>query len=156
MPVPTYPASRVLEPPREAANFRADYWDCFRIATPEAVRPGIWAALALGRADSANRAFGNLIWHRLMGFDLASRGAPQTLTGWRVTTDTADAFVMDVEGSRTSGRMVFAVVAPGELRWTTMLRHHTRGGRAVWSALGHAHRLLAPWCLNRAHHALTA
>lgn len=148
-------ATRDSDPPSASTEFSADYWDAFRIAGVNGVRPGKWAASALGGAEVANRAFGGLVWHTMMGFELAPRDATDALVGWHISTDAADKFVLDVDGSRTAGRMVF-VCDGDDLLWTTMLRHHSRSGAAIWAVLGKAHRALAPRCLEHARRSLTA
>lgn len=124
-------------------EFSADYWDAFRIVGVDGVLPRTWAGLALAGADAANRAFGRLVWHATMGFDLVPRGASNALVGWRITSDTADRIVLDVDGTRSAGRMVLAHDGD-DLVWTTMLRHHGRAGTAIWAVIGSAHRALVP------------
>ena len=147
-------ASRETRPSPAVAEFVADYWDGFRMANVVGARPSQWAASALSGAEAANRAFGGLVWHTLTGCKLAPRGASEALVGWRVTTDTPDMLVLDVDGTRTAGRMVFEHV-DGDLLWTTMLRHHGRTGAMTWAVLGNAHRALAPRCLEHARRLLT-
>lgn len=148
-------ASRETRPSPAVAEFGADYWDAFRISSVDGARPSQWAASALSGAEAANRAFGRMVWHTLMAFELAPRGASDALVGWHVTADTPDRLVLDADGSRTAGRMLFEHVG-GDVLWTTMLRHHGRSGAVTWSVLGHAHRALAPRCLEHARRSLTS
>ena len=143
----------MAEPPSAVAEFSADYWDAFRISRVAGARPCTWATLALRGADAANRAFGGLVWHTLMGFKLAPRVASDALVGWHVTANTSDRLVLDVDGTRTAGRMTFEHVG-NDMLWTTMLRHHGRSGENVWAVLGKAHRALAPRCLEHARRSL--
>ncbi|MGA8988626.1 hypothetical protein [Aeromicrobium sp.] len=144
----------MAKPPSTVAEFSADYWDAFRISRVAGARPSGWAMSALSGADAANRAFGGLVWHTLMGFELAPRGASGALVGWHIATDTSDKLVLDVDGTRTVGRMTFEHVG-SDLLWTTMLRHHGRTGERMWTVLGKAHRVLAPRCLEHARRSLT-
>jgi hypothetical protein len=111
--------------------------------------------MALRGADDANGAFSRLVWAGLLGFDLAPRGTPGTLYGWRVTTADQARFVMEADGARMAGRMVFDVEGDA-VTWTTLLRFHTLPGRLVWSVAGHAHRAIAPRSLTQARRALAS
>lgn len=146
-------STRVEVEPRAVAGFTAHYGDSFRISRgPGATEPRAWAQMALRGTGDANGAFSRLVWEGLLGFDLAAPGTPGTLQGWRVTTDDQTSFVMAADGSRMAGQMVFSV-AGDAVTWTTLLRFHDLPGRLVWSIAGHAHRAIAPRCLDRARRA---
>src|SRR5215217_4856295 len=118
-------STRAEVEPGVVSGFAADYGDSFRITTaPAGVEPAVWARTALRGADGA---FGRLVWDGLLGFDLAPKGTPGTLDGWRVTTDDPTSFVMAADGARMAGRMVFGV-AGGVVTWTTLLRFHDLPG----------------------------
>ncbi|UJA19031.1 hypothetical protein HJD18_01635 [Thermoleophilia bacterium SCSIO 60948] len=131
------------------ADFGPDYLDRFSVgADPRDLPARDWARRSLAGAEAANAAFGRLVWGGLLGFDL-DRGAPGTMFGWRVTGDSPDELVIDTDGSRMAGRMVFAHFE-GELVWTTMLRFHGSAGRRIWGVAGNAHRFIAPRALESA------
>ncbi|MGB8406483.1 MAG: hypothetical protein WCE30_20705 [Mycobacterium sp.] len=147
-------ATRVVTMPLAAADFPTDYWDSFHIHSGAGSRPAReWARLCLRGAETANRAFSRIAWQGLLGFHLAARGTNGTLVGWRILVDTPTQFVLDADGSRMAGRMVFAV-SDTDVEWTTMLHYHSTTGRLLWAIAGTAHRALAPACLNRAGDAL--
>lgn len=144
-------AERVGGSQPSVVEYAPDYWDSFAIPAVPGVPAREWARLSL---RGAGGPFGSIVWHRLLGFALTDRQTPGTLVGWRVSRDTEDEFVMDTDGTRMNGRMVFAI-ADGQLVWTTMLRFHGVAGERIWSAAGHAHRAIAPRALDRARRSLT-
>ena len=146
--------TRLVDEPPDVAAFGAGSWDCFRIApVPPDHPPRAWAALSLAGAQAAGGAFGKLGWGEARGLELAPRGTSGTLVGWRIREDTADRLVLDADGPRLAGRMIFARVEDG-VEWTTLVRSHGAAGRRIWGVLVHAHRALVPWCLGRAEGAL--
>jgi hypothetical protein len=132
------------------ADFSPDYLDSFGIDAVPGAAPREWARLSL---RGANGPFGSVVWGGLLGFDLAGSDAPDSLVGWRINRDTADEFVLDVDGSLMAGRMIFSG-ADDQLVWTTMLRFHRPVGRRIWAIAGNAHRAIAPRCLDLARQAL--
>ena len=120
-------------------------------AGASAERPRAWASAALAGADGL---FGSLIWSGLLGFDLAPSGTPRTLEGWNVEADTSTTLVLTAHGGRMSGRMDFSRVGD-HIAWTTMLVFHGRVGAAIWAVAGHAHRQVAPRCLEHAQRQLS-
>lgn len=98
-------------------------------------------------------AIANVIWGGVLGFDLADRATRGTFVGWRVTEDVPDRYMMEVAGSRMTGRMVFARTSTG-MEWTTMLRFDRATARVVWSAVGRSHREIAPRSLAAARRRL--
>jgi hypothetical protein len=131
----------------------ADYSDAFRIAAAPGHSAREWAQRSLRGADPANGLFGRLIWHGLLGFQLAPSGTAGTLVGWRIVVDEPDLFVLETDGRLMAGRMVFEACDTA-LTWTTMLRYHRRAARRIWAAAGHAHRALTPRCLQAARRSL--
>ena len=146
-------AARVEDWPLWLADFAPDYWDAFAVESIAGRRPASWAALALSGAEAAHRAFGTLIWRSAMGFELAPRGADQTLAGWRIVADTDEQFVLQADGSRYAGRMYFSH-DDGSLVWTTALRYLRPEADRLWKVLGPVHRSVAPLSLTRARHVL--
>lgn len=136
-------------PPDRVLEFEPDYVDRFAVdAGPHELEPRHLARRALAGAAAANDAFGRLVWGALLGFEL-DRGAPGTMLGWRVSSETATELVLDTDGPRMAGRMVFAR-SGDELVWTTMLRFHGAAGRRIWALAGNAHRFIAPRALASA------
>jgi len=144
-------AVRVVDQPPVVAEFAAEYWDSFAIAAVPAVAPREWARLSLRGADGV---FGSVVWHRLLGFDLAAAATPGTLVGWQISRDSDDEYVLDVDGSLMAGRMVFAFV-DNQVVWTTMLKFHNTTARRIWTLAGNAHRAIAPRALSRARRAMS-
>ena len=101
----------------------------------------------------ADGAFGAVVWSALLGFDLAPRGTPATLAGWRVVVDSGSECILSADGTRMAGMMTCAQ-QNGWILWTTALRYHGRTGAAVWSVARFAHRQLAPRCLEYASRTL--
>ena len=135
------------------AGFAADYADAFRIASVRGHRAGEWAQRTLSGADSSRDLFARLVWHGLLGFELAAPDTAGTLVGWRITVDEPELFVVETDGRLMAGRMVFEA-GDTALTWTTMLRYHRPIARVIWAAAGHVHRALTPRCLEAAHHSL--
>src|SRR3954447_950050 len=143
-------ALRLSEESPVVAEFGAEYWDSYAIAAVPGVAPRECARLSLRGADGV---FGPVVWHGLLGFKLAEKQAPGTLVGWSIGRDTEDQYVLDVDGSLMTGRMVFALVN-GQIVWTTMLKFHNTRARRTWSIAGNAHRAIAPRVLGGARQAL--
>jgi hypothetical protein len=142
------------EVPRHLADdFALDYGDCFVTTSPPDVTARRWATASLRGAAASGGAFARLVWHGLLGFELAPFDAPGTLVGWAVHLDTPSRFELGADGRLMAGRMVFEV-DDREVAWITMLRFRRTTGRVVWSGAGHAHRALAPRSLHGAAHAL--
>jgi hypothetical protein len=151
MPHVSNPVRRITTPPSAVADFPADYWDCFAIATTGG-SAGRWARLSLRGAESAGGIFSTLVWQGVLGFNLDAAGTPETVVGWRITEETPTRLVLDADGRLMRGRMVFEIVGP-EAVWTTMVRYHHALARPVWELAAHAHRALVPRCLRGARRA---
>ncbi len=137
-----------------AAFGGASYADAFGVAAVPGVAPAEWARLTLAGGPSwTQRAFGELVWHRALGFDLEPRGAPGTFVGWRITTDTPSSFVIDTDGPKMRGRIVFATTGSSMI-WTTMIRYHRPSAERVWSVLSPVHRAITARLLAQAHNHL--
>src|ERR1700739_2345510 len=80
MPYVSYPVRRITNPPAAVADFPADYWDCFAIATTGGTA-GRWARLSLRGAESAGGIFSRLVWEGVLGFNLDTPGTPGTVAG---------------------------------------------------------------------------
>ena len=145
------PVRRITNPPSAVADFPADYWDCFAIATT-GDSAGRWGRLSLRGADSAGGIFSALVWQGALGFNLAAPGTPETVAGWRITEETPARLVLDADGRLMRGRMVFEI-AGREATWTTMVHYHHALARPVWELAAHVHRALVPRCLRGAHRA---
>jgi hypothetical protein len=128
----------------------ADYADAFQ-ASATGDRPARdWAKRTLGSGTSAlDRTFGTLVWHGILGFDLAPADTPETLVGWAVPVDSPELFVLAADGRLMAGCMVFEVSAQNVL-WTTLLRFHRPPAERIWSVAQHVHRALAGRVLARA------
>lgn len=145
-------AERTTPKSADTKDFRADYGDAFRIAATSDAAVREWARLSLRGAEGP---FGDLVWHGVLGFRLASKGTPGTLVGWHVAVDEPDRFVVESDGRLMAGRMIFET-GEADLTWTTMLRFHNPVARIVWAVVGNAHRALAPRCLEIAARADSA
>jgi len=145
---------RVALPDRIADGFAPDYGDCFRTVSPVHVDARHWASESLRGAEGGGGVFSRIVWHGLLGFELAPSGSPGTLVGWSVRLDTSRRFELETDGSLMAGRMVF-LVGGGEVSWATLLRFHRSRGRVIWAAAGHVHRAVTPRCLHSAGQALT-
>lgn len=146
--------ARARRVPARQDGFAADYADCFRVpGLPDERCARDWAGAALAGAEVGGGVFSGLVWGGVLGFDLAPRATPDTVAGWRVVEDGRQRLVLDVDGSRMAGRMVFTA-GRDEVTWTTMLRFQGRSGRRIWQVAGPVHRVLAPRCLEWAHHVL--
>jgi hypothetical protein len=93
------PVRRITNPPSAVADFPADYWDCFAIATT-GDSAGRWGRLSLRGADSAGGIFSALVWQGALGFNLAAPGTPETVAGWRITEETPARLVLDADAHR--------------------------------------------------------
>jgi hypothetical protein len=131
------------------AGFAADYSDAFRIAAVRGHRAREWAQRSLGGADRAHGLFRRLVWNGLLGFELAAPGTAGTLVGWRIACEEPQLLVLEADGRRMAGRIVFEA-SDTALTWTTMLRYHRPIARAIWAAAGYVHRALTPRCLAAA------
>jgi hypothetical protein len=94
-----------------------------------------------------------LVWHGLLGFELAAPGTAGSLVGWRIAVDEPELLVLETDGRLMSGRMVFEA-CDTSLTWTTMLHYHRPIARAIWAVAGHVHRALTPRCLEAARKSL--
>ena len=135
-------ATRIDVPKALAAG--VDYADCFTVVAVPGASAGDWARATLRGAEGP---FSRVVWHGILGLDLAPPGAPDTWVGWRIAQDSSERFVMETDGRLMAGRMVFDVDR-SEVRWTTSLRFRGRVGSAIWAGAGFAHRWLAPRTLQ--------
>jgi len=94
-----------------------------------------------------------LVWHGLLGFQLAASGTAGTLVGWQIAVDEPELLVLETDGRLMAGRMIFDA-SDTAVTWTTMLRYHRPAARPIWAAAGHAHRALTPRCLTAARQSL--
>ena len=140
---------QVAADPALLAEFRADYADAFRLDTDAGHPARAWAQRCLRGADAMGGLFAGLVWHRVLGLQLAAPHTPGTLVRWQIGVDEPSRFVLDSAGGRMAGRMVFETSAAA-VTWTTMLRFGRPSAGAIWKAAGHAHRALAPRCLAAA------
>jgi hypothetical protein len=152
MPYVSYPVRRITTAPAAVAEFPADYWDSFAIATT-GDSAHQWARLSLHGAESAGGIFSLLVWQGVLGFNLDAAGAPGTVAGWRITDETPRRVVLDADGRLMRGRMIFEI-AGRETTWTTMVNFHHALARPVWKLAAHAHRALVPRCLRAVHRTL--
>jgi hypothetical protein len=150
---PEASATRVDVDARHLSGFPADYCDAFRVAGVPGHRTREWAQRSLRGADPEHGLFGRLVWHRLLGFQLAAPGSAETLVGWQIRVDEPELFVLDADGWLMAGRMVFQA-CDTHVTWTTMLRYHRPAARRIWAAAEHVHRALAPRCLDAARRSL--
>ena len=149
-------AAARVEPPAAALAFLpdADYADAFALRGAPSAPAQVWAELALAsRLGLGQRLFGTLVWHGVLGFDLAPPGTDGTLVGWRVEVDEPQLFVLTTDGSLMSGAMVFAT-GDATVTWTTALRYRKPRGRAIWGQAQRVHRALAGRLLARAASAI--
>ena len=140
-----------VAPPAGALSFLpgADYADAFTVAAAGAAPARRWAVACLaGGAELPRRVFGTVVWHGVLGFDLAAPGTPDTLVGWRVVEDTPNLFVLRCDGRLMDGAMVFARSGDA-VTWTTALRYRSALAPRIWALAQHAHRALAPRLLSR-------
>ena len=143
-------ATRTEVPEGAVSDFSPDYSDCFRVASVSGSTAADWARASLRGADGA---FSRVVWQGTLGFELASSGTPGTLVGWAIRHDTAERFVLEADGPRMAGRMVFELEGD-EVRWTTSLRYHRSIAGLIWAAVGPGHRRLAPRNLGNARRSL--
>jgi hypothetical protein len=141
-----------VEPPAEALRFQpdCDYADAFAlVGAPDAPARG-WAAAALGSGgELGQRVFGSLVWHGLLGFDLAAPGTDGTMVGWTVAVDEPDLFVLKTDGRLMTGCMVFAIDG-STVTWTTALHYLSPRAEPIWALAQRVHRALAGRLLTRA------
>jgi hypothetical protein len=143
-------ATRVFaSQPIAFADFRADYWDSFRIRSVGDDR----TAREWARNSLSDGTLTRIVWHGLLGFNLAAPGTRDTLVGWHIRIDTPAQFALETDGWLMSARMVFTA-SDKDVVWTTMLHYHRPAAQGVWAAAGHAHRALVPRCLTSARAAL--
>jgi hypothetical protein len=146
-------ATRVDVDARVRAGFVADYGDAFRIAAVPGHRAREWAEGSLRGADRGHGLFAGLVWHGLLGLQLAAPGTPGTLVGWQIAVDEPDLFTVEADGRLLAGRMVFQACDTA-VTWTTMLHYHRPVARPIWGAAAYAHRALTPRCLDAARRSL--
>lgn len=135
------------------SGFAADYGDAFRIAAVRGHRASDWAQRSLSGADPARGLFGRLVWHGLLGFELAAPGTAGSLVGWRIAVDEPELFVLETDGRLMAGRMVFEACDTA-LTWTTMVHYHRPIAGVIWAVAGRVHRALTPRCLEAARQSL--
>jgi hypothetical protein len=111
------------------AGFAADYADAFRIAAVRGHRASDWAQRTLRGADPARGPFARLVWHGLLGFELAAPGTAGSLVGWRITVDGPELLVLEADGRLMAGRMVFEACDTA-LTCTTTVRSPARSGQS--------------------------
>ena len=128
----------------------ADYADAFRLPAVGHRAACDWARHSLGTGVSLlDRIFGRVVWHGVLGFDLAEPGTSGTLAGWRIAVDRPDLAALSIDGRLMTGRIVFAV-SPENVTWTTLLRFHRPPAERIWAVAQHVHRALAGPLLARA------
>jgi hypothetical protein len=148
-------AARV-QPPADALAFLPgqNYADAFSVADPPPASARTWAERCLaGEPEWQHRVFGTLVWHGVLGFDLAQPGTDGTMVGWRIAVDEPELFVLKTDGRLMAGCMVFAIDGRS-VTWTTALEYHSTRAKTIWSGAQHAHRMLAGRLLGRAAHAI--
>jgi hypothetical protein len=144
---------RIEAPPPPVTEFEPDYWDAF--ATSGSAASALeWARSSLRGADASGGLFSRVVWHGVLGFDLAAPNTPDTLVGWRITDRSPTRLVLDTDGRMMAGRMVFQT-SEASVTWTTMVRYHHPLARPVWQIASHAHRALVPRCLGSARRSLS-
>jgi hypothetical protein len=153
MKPPEASATRVDVDARVQSGFTPDYGDALRIAAVPGHRAREWAERSLRGAERRHGLFAGLVWHGLLGFQLAAPGTAATLVGWHVAVDEPDLFVVEADGRLMAGRMVFEACDTA-VTWTTMLRYHRPVARPIWGAAAYAHRALTPRCLDAARRSL--
>ncbi|HJQ43132.1 MAG TPA: hypothetical protein VJ831_08610 [Jatrophihabitantaceae bacterium] len=147
--------ARRVDPPAGALAYLTDvdYADAFAIASAPPTPARTWAKLCLtGGPSLPRRAFSTLVWHGVLGFDLAASQAPDTFAGWSIVVDEPELFVLTCEGRLMSGLMVFAAPEAGvpAVTWTTALHYLSPRAKTIWSAAQHVHHALAPRLLTGA------
>jgi len=88
-------APRVEAPAELTADFSAGYGDCFQIAGVPGQGAREWGRLSLRGADGA---FGKIVWHGILGFDLA---APDVAGLWSAGSSASTS--RDASSSRPTG-----------------------------------------------------
>lgn len=133
----------------------ADYADAFRIASAPNTTAEQWARRAFESGPRAPRQlFGLIVWQGVLGFRLVARDSPNVAGRWAIVENEPEILVLRSEGRLMAHRMI--VEASGShTTLTTLLRYERPAARRVWSAVGNAHRALAPRILERARRSLT-
>lgn len=144
-------ATRV-EPSQDALRYLADhdYADAFRLTDAPSAPARTWAKLSIGSTPGiVQRTFGTVVWHGVLGFDLAPIDTDGTMVGWQIAVDQPDLFVLTVDGRLMTGCMVFRV-EDEIVTWTTALHYIEPRAERIWGAAQHVHRALAGRLLARA------
>lgn len=132
---------------------RPDYADAFEIraAEPDARPAERLARDALERAPRALRALVLLAHRHVLRFRLGPYPSPGHVLGWRVVSAQPDVVRLEAVGPLLHGVLVGRRVDPTRTALTTFLVfRRPLAARAVWSVVGHVHRWVAPYLLERA------
>jgi hypothetical protein len=128
----------------------ADYADAFSVASIPGTTAAAWAKRSLGAGPTTGRrAFQQLVWHGLLGFDLAAEDAPDAIARWKMLVNEANLLVLAIDGRLMTGRIIF-VIDDQSTTWTTALRYHHAMGPRAWAGLQYVHRAAAIRLLSRA------
>lgn len=145
-----------VEPAGDALSLLPDwdYADAFSLVGAPQASARVWAKLCLaGGPEFQQRVFGTLVWHGVLGFDLAKPGTEGTMVGWKIEVDEPDLFALKTGGRLMTGAMVFTI-ADDTVTWTTALHYLKPGAKPIWAGAQHVHRALAGRLLTNAARAI--
>ena len=110
-----------------------------------------FAREALENSPAALRRFIVIAHRYVLGLRLAPLDAPGHVLGWRVVASTQELAVLTAESPLAQAALVGRRVAPDRVRLTTFLAYRRPlVARTIWTAVGPAHRRIAPYLLERA------
>jgi hypothetical protein len=130
-----------------------DYADAYdvEIAATDPRSAEEFAREALERSPAALRRFIVSAHRYVLRFRLAPLDAPGHVLGWRIVEATPDLVRLEAESPLARATLVGRRVEPTRVRLTTVLAYRRPVIiRAIWTAVGPAHRRIAPYLLDRA------
>jgi hypothetical protein len=130
-----------------------DYADAFEIeiAASDARTAEEFAREALENSPAALRRFIVLAHRFVLGLRLAPLEASGHVLGWRVVESTPDVARLEADSPLARAALVGRRIEPTRMRLTTFLSYRQPVvARMIWTAVGPAHRRIAPFLLERA------
>jgi len=128
-----------------------DYADAYEIeiAADDTRSAEQFAREALEQSPAALRRFILLAHRHVLRLQLAPPAAPGHVLGWRIVESTPDLVVLEADSPLTRAALVGRRIEPTRVRLTSFLAYQRPVTRAIWAAVGPAHRRIAPYLLER-------
>jgi hypothetical protein len=130
-----------------------DYADAYdvEVAATDPRSAEEFAREALEQSPAALRRFIVSAHRYVLRFRLAPLHAPGQVLGWRIAESTPDLVRLEAESPLAHATLIGRRVEPTRVRLTTVMAYRRPAvARAIWTAVGPAHRRIAPYLLERA------